>query len=180
MGSHALLSASSSKRWLNCPPSARLCAEAEDTTSEYAKEGTDAHTLCEYKVKTLLGIEMQNPTDSLSYYNEEMERCANDYACYIMEGLEDIKTYCNDPLVLIEQRLDFSKYVPDGFGTGDCLIVADNTLYIIDFKYGKGVEVDSEDNPQMMCYAIGALELFDRLYDIENVCMIIFNQELKI
>ena len=74
MGSHALLSASSSKRWLNCPPSARLCAEAEDTTSEYAKEGTDAHTLCEYKVKTLLGIEMQDPTDSLSYYNEEMER----------------------------------------------------------------------------------------------------------
>lgn len=179
MGSHALLSASSSKRWLNCPPSARLCAEVEDTTSEYAKEGTEAHTLCEYKVKTMLGIEMQDPTADLSYYDEEMERCANDYACYIMEGLEDIKTYCNDPLVLIEQRLDFSKYVPDGFGTGDCLIVADNTLYIIDFKYGKGVEVDSEDNPQMMCYAIGALELFDRLYDIENVCMIIFQPRIE-
>ena len=179
MGSHALLSASSSKRWLNCPPSARLCAEVEDTTSEYAKEGTDAHTLCEYKVKTMLGIEMQDPTADLSYYDEEMERCANDYACYIMEGLEDIKVYCNDPLVLIEQRLDFSKYVPDGFGTGDCLIVADNTLYIIDFKYGKGVEVDSEDNPQMMCYAIGALELFDRLYDIENVCMIIFQPRIE-
>lgn len=179
MGSHALLSASSSKRWLNCPPSARLCAEVEDTTSEYAKEGTDAHTLCEYKVKTMLGIEIQDPTADLSYYDEEMERCANDYACYIMEGLEDIKAYCNDPLVLIEQRLDFSKYVPDGFGTGDCLIVADNTLYIIDFKYGKGVEVDSEDNPQMMCYAIGALELFDRLYDIENVCMIIFQPRIE-
>lgn len=179
MGSHALLSASSSKRWLNCPPSARICAEVEDTTSEYAKEGTDAHTLCEYKVKTMLGIEMQDPTADLSYYDEEMERCANDYACYIMEGLEDIKAYCNDPLVLIEQRLDFSKYVPDGFGTGDCLIVADNTLYIIDFKYGKGVEVDSEDNPQMMCYAIGALELFDRLYDIENVCMIIFQPRIE-
>ena len=179
MGSHALLSASSSKRWLNCPPSARLCAGVEDTTSEYAKEGTDAHTLCEYKVKTMLGIEMQDPTADLSYYDEEMERCANDYACYIMEGLEDIKAYCKDPLVLIEQRLDFSKYVPDGFGTGDCLIVADNTLYIIDFKYGKGVEVDSEDNPQMMCYAIGALELFDRLYDIENVCMIIFQPRIE-
>lgn len=174
MGSHALLSASSSKRWLNCPPSARLCAEAEDTTSEYAKEGTDAHTLCEYKVKTLLGIEMQDPTDSLSYYNEEMERCANDYAAYIMEVIEDAKSYCKDPLVLIEQKLDFSRFVPDGFGTGDCLIIADKTLYIIDFKYGKGVEVESEDNPQMMCYAIGALELFDKLYDIENVCMIIY------
>ena len=179
MSSHALLSASSSKRWLNCPPSARLCAEIEDTTSEYAKEGTDAHTLCEYKVKTMLGIEMQDPTETLVYYNEEMERCANDYACYIMDGLEVIKNYCKDPLVLIEQKLDFSKYVPEGFGTGDCVIVADKTLYIFDFKYGKGVEVESECNPQMMCYAVGALELFDRLYDIENVCMIIFQPRIE-
>ena len=89
MSSHAILSASSSKRWLNCPPSAKLCAEVEDTTSEYAKEGTDAHTLCEYKVKSMLGIKMQDPTDSLSYYNEEMERCANDYASYVMEVIED-------------------------------------------------------------------------------------------
>ena len=111
-GSHAILSASSSKRWLNCPPSAKLCAEVEDTTSEYAKEGTDAHTLCEYKVKSMLGIKMQDPTDSLSYYNEEMERCANDYASYVMEVIEDAKNYCKDPLVLIEQRLDFSRFVP--------------------------------------------------------------------
>lgn len=103
MSSHAILSASSSKRWLNCPPSAKLCAEVEDTTSEYAKEGTDAHTLCEYKVKSMLGIKMQDPTDSLSYYNEEMERCANDYASYVMEVIEDAKSYCKDPLVLIEQ-----------------------------------------------------------------------------
>ena len=107
MSSHAILSASSSKRWLNCPPSAKLCAEVEDTTSEYAREGTDAHTLCEYKVKSMLGIEMQDPTDSLSYYNEEMERCANDYASYVMEVIEEAKSYCKDPLVLIEQRLDF-------------------------------------------------------------------------
>ena len=179
MSSHALLSASSSKRWLNCPPSARLCAEIEDTTSEYAKEGTDAHTLCEYKVKTMLGIEMQDPTETLVYYNEEMERCANDYACYIMDGLEVIKNYCKDPLVLIEQKLDFSRYVPEGFGTGDCVIVADKTLYIFDFKYAKGVEVESENNPQMMCYAVGALELFDSLYDIENVCMIIFQPRIE-
>ena len=179
MGSHALLSASSSKRWLNCPPSARLCAEVEDTTSEYAKEGTDAHTLCEYKVKKMLGINMQDPTSDLSYYTEEMERCAEEYASYILEVIEDTKQYCKDPLVLIEQRLDFSRYVPDGFGTGDCLIIADKTLYIIDFKYGKGVEVESEDNPQMMCYAIGALELFDKLYDIENVCMIIYQPRIE-
>ena len=179
MGSHALLSASSSKRWLNCPPSARLCAEVEDTTSEYAKEGTDAHTLCEYKVKKMLGIKMQDPTNTLYYYNEEMERCAEEYASYILEIIEDAKQYCKDPLVLIEQRLDFSRYVPDGFGTGDCLIIADKTLYIVDFKYGKGVEVDSEDNPQMMCYAVGALELFNNLYDIENVCMVIYQPRIE-
>ena len=179
MSSHAILSASSSKRWLNCPPSAKLCAEVEDTTSEYAKEGTDAHTLCEYKVKSMLGIKMQDPTDSLSYYNEEMERCANDYASYVMEVIEDAKNYCKDPLVLIEQKLDFSKFVPEGFGTGDCLIIADKMLYIIDFKYGKGVEVESEDNSQMMCYAIGALELFNNLYDIEEVCMVIYQPRIE-
>lgn len=179
MSNHAILSASSSKRWLNCPPSARLCADAEDTTSEYAKEGTDAHSLCEYKLKTMLGIDTLDPTDSLSYYDEEMERCANDYATYIMEILEDVKKGCKDPLVLIEQKLDFSRFVPEGFGTGDCVIIADGTLYIIDFKYGKGVEVDSEDNPQMMCYAVGALELFDKLYNIENVCMTIYQPRLE-
>ena len=179
MSSHAILSASSSKRWLNCPPSAKLCAEVEDTTSEYAREGTDAHTLCEYKVKSMLGIKMQDPTDSLSYYNEEMERCTNDYASYVMEVIEDAKNYCKDPLVLIEQRLDFSRFVPEGFGTGDCLIIADKKLYIIDFKYGKGVEVESEDNSQMMCYAIGALELFNSLYDIEEVCMVIYQPRIE-
>lgn len=179
MSSHAILSASSSKRWLNCPPSARLCAETEDTTSEYAKEGTEAHSLCEYKLKSMLGIDALDPTDSLSYYDEEMERCANDYASYIIEIVEEVKKTCKDPLVLIEQRLDFSRFVPEGFGTGDCVIVADETLYIIDFKYGKGVEVDSNENPQMMCYAIGALELFNNLYNIENVCMTIYQPRLE-
>lgn len=179
MSNHAILSASSSKRWLNCPPSARLCAEAEDTTSEYAKEGTDAHSLCEYKLKTMLGLDVLDPTDSLTYYDEEMERCANDYATHIMEILEEVKKRCKDPLVLIEQKLDFSRFIPEGFGTGDCVIIADGTLYIIDFKYGKGVEVDSEDNPQMMCYAVGALELFDKLYNIENVCMTIYQPRLE-
>lgn len=179
MSNHAILSASSSKRWLNCPPSARLCADADDTPSEYAKEGTDAHSLCEYKLKTMLEIDALDPTDSLTYYDEEMERCANDYATYIMEILEEVKKSCKDPLILIEQKLDFSRFVPEGFGTGDCVIIADGTLYIIDFKYGKGVEVDSEDNPQMMCYAVGALELFDKLYNIENVCMTIYQPRLE-
>lgn len=171
---HALLSASSSHRWLNCPPSARLCENYEDKGSEYAQEGTDAHSLCEHKLKSALGMESANPTEGLSFYSEEMEQCACDYAAYVMELVEEAKKICKDPVVLIEQRLDFSRFVQEGFGTGDCVIIADGTLYIVDYKHGKGVEVSAVDNPQMMLYALGALELFDSIYDIDTVQMAIF------
>lgn len=174
MGKHALLSASSSHRWLNCPPSARLCEKYEDTGSEYAQEGTDAHSLCEYKLKQALGMDAADPTENLSFYNEEMEQCALDYAAYVLELVEEAKKTCKDPVVLIEQRLDFSRFVKDGFGTGDCVIIADGTLDIVDYKHGKGVEVSAVENPQMMLYALGALELFDGIYDIDTVRMTIF------
>nr|DAY58782.1 MAG TPA: PD-(D/E)XK nuclease superfamily protein [Caudoviricetes sp.] len=174
MGKHALLSASSSHRWLNCPPSARLCEDYEDKGSEYAQEGTDAHSLCEHKLKLALGMESVDPTENLSFYNEEMEQCACDYAAYVLELVEEAKKICKDPVVLIEQRLDFSRFVAEGFGTGDCVIIADGTLYIVDYKHGKGVEVSAEENPQMMLYALGALELFDGIYDIDTVRMAIF------
>ena len=174
MGKHALLSASSSHRWLNCPPSARLCEKYEDTGSEYAQEGTDAHSLCEYKLKQALGMDAADPTEDLSFYNEEMEQCALDYAAYVLELVEGAKKSCKDPVVLIEQRLDFSRFVKNGFGTGDCVIIADGTLDIVDYKHGKGVEVSAVENPQMMLYALGALELFDGIYDIDTVRMTIF------
>lgn len=174
MEKHALLSASSSHRWLNCPPSARLCEGYEDKGSEYAQEGTDAHSLCEHKLKLALGMDTTDPTENLSFYNEEMEQCACDYAGYVMELLEEAKKICKDPVVLIEQRLDFSRFVAEGFGTGDCVIIADGTLYIVDYKHGKGVEVSAVENPQMMLYALGALELFDGIYDIDTVRMAIF------
>lgn len=174
MGKHALLSASSSHRWLNCPPSARLCENYEDKGSEYAQEGTDAHSLCEHKLKLALGMESVDPTENLSFYNEEMEQCACDYAGYVMELLTEAKKICKDPVVLIEQRLGFSRFVAEGFGTGDCVIIADGTLYIVDYKHGKGVEVSAVENPQMMLYALGALELFDGIYDIDTVRMTIF------
>lgn len=174
MGKHALLSASSSHRWLNCPPSARLCEGYEDKGSEYAQEGTDAHSLCEHKLKLALGMDTADPTENLSFYNEEMEQCACDYAAYVLELVEEAKKICKDPVVLIEQRLDFSRFVAEGFGTGDCVIIADGTLYIVDYKHGKGVEVSAEENPQMMLYALGALELFDGIYDIDTVRMAIF------
>lgn len=158
---HAILSASSSDRWLHCPPSARLCETYEDKGSDYAAEGTDAHELCEYKLKRALGMDASDPTENLTWYNEEMEDCANGYAAYILEMVEAAKESCADPKVLIEQRVDFSRWVEQGFGTADCIIIADGTLRICDYKHGLGVLVDATDNPQMKCYALGALELFD-------------------
>lgn len=174
MGNHALLSASASHRWLACPPSARLCEGCEDKGSEYAQEGTDAHSLCEYMLKLALGWAAEDPTESLAYYSEEMKQCAEDYAAFVMELVEKAKQTCKDPAVMIEQRLDFSRYVPEGFGTGDCVIIADRIMYVIDYKHGKGVEVSATGNPQMMLYALGALELFDGIYDIDDVHMAIF------
>jgi len=174
MADHALLSASSSARWLACPPSAKLCAGKDDRASPYAQEGTDAHSLCQYKVEKALGKAVQDPTENLDYYNAEMESCADNYCSFVMEELAEAQKHCPDPLVLVEQRLDFSRWVREGFGTGDCLIIADDMLQIIDFKYGLGVLVSAEKNPQMMCYALGALELFDGIYDIQTIRMTIF------
>lgn len=174
MPNHALLSASSSHRWLHCPPSARLCEGYDDNGSNFAAEGTDAHALCEYKLRSALGMEAKDPTEDLSWYDAEMEESATGYAAFVMELVEEAKKTCPDPVVLIEQRLDYSRYVAEGFGTGDCVIIADGTLHIVDFKYGRGILVEAEDNPQMMLYALGALELFDCLYDIDTVSMTIF------
>ncbi|OQB23534.1 MAG: PD-(D/E)XK nuclease superfamily protein [Firmicutes bacterium ADurb.Bin182] len=171
---HAVLSASSSERWLHCPPSARLCESYEDKGSDYAAEGTDAHELCEYKLRKALGMEAQDPTENLTWFNEEMSDCANGYAAYVLEQVEDAKQTCADPIVLIEQRVDFSRWVESGYGTADCIIIADSTLQIIDYKHGLGVLVSAEKNPQMQCYALGALELFDDIYDIDSVRMTIY------
>ena len=171
---HAVLSASSSERWLHCPPSARLCESYEDKGSDYAAEGTDAHELCEYKLRKMLGIETKDPTENLTWFNEEMSDCANGYAAYVLEQVEAAKQTCADPIVLIEQRVDFSRWVESGYGTADCIIIADGTLQIIDYKHGLGVLVSAEENPQMQCYALGALELFDDIYDIGSVRMTIY------
>ena len=171
---HAVLSASSSERWLHCPPSARLCESYEDKGSDYAAEGTDAHELCEYKLRKALGMEAQDPTENLTWFNEEMSDCANGYAAYVLEQVEAAKQTCADPIVLIEQRVDFSRWVESGYGTADCIIIADGTLQIIDYKHGLGVLVSAEENPQMQCYALGALELFDDIYDIGSVRMTIY------
>ena len=171
---HAVLSASSSERWLNCPPSARLCEAYEDKGSDYAVEGTDCHTLAEARLKQALGIPTEDPVENLSWYNAEMEDCAQGYATYVVELLETAKQTCSDPAIMIEQRVDFSHWVPSGFGTGDCICIAEGLLNIVDLKYGAGIEVSADHNPQMQLYALGALEIFDGIYDIESVRMTIF------
>ena len=172
MGKHAILSASGSHRWLNCTPSARLELEFDDTGSEAAKEGTAAHALCEHKLKKALRMRSKRPVSD--YDSDEMEECTDAYVDFVLEQYDAAKQTCADPIVLIEQRLDFSQYVPDGFGTGDCVIIGDRRLHIVDFKYGMGVLVEAENNPQMKLYALGALNVYDGIYDISEVSMTIF------
>ena len=172
MSKHAILSASGAHRWLNCTPSARLELEFDDNSGEAAAEGTAAHALSEHKLRKALKMRSKKPVSP--YDSDEMDNYTDGYVEFVLEVIEQTKQTYSDPLILIEQRLDFSKYVPDGFGTGDCVIIADGTLHIIDFKYGQGVLVSAEDNPQMKLYALGALDLFDGIYDIEMVSMTIY------
>ena len=166
---HAVLSASSAYRWLECPPSALATADIPDETTIYAQEGSAAHEMAEYKIRWHLGEKELAPPNIGNFHAEEIDRYTDSYAYYATDKIETIRKICPDAIVMVEQRLDFSNYVKDGFGTGDLVIVADDVMQVIDFKYGKGVTVSAEHNPQMMLYALGALNLYDYLYDIKTV-----------
>lgn len=172
MSKHAFLSPSSSHRWLNCTPSAKLESEFENKVTTATKEGAEAHAWCEYKLNKVLNRQSKKPVPV--YDNEEMQEYTDYYVNFVLEQLEIAKQNCKDPKVLIEQLIDFSEYVPDGYGTADCIIVSESKIHIIDFKYGMGVLVDAFDNPQMKCYALGAIAIYDSLYDIKEVSMSIF------
>ena len=169
---HALLSASSSHRWLHCNPSARLEREFADRETTAAAEGTAAHALAEHKLKRRLKLRSERPVSV--YDTDEMETCTDDYADFVMEQVTKERRRDPDTQVFIEQRLDFSCYVPEGFGTGDCLIVSKGRLHIIDLKYGMGLLVDSEENPQMKLYALAALTQYEEQYQIKKVKLTIF------
>ena len=179
MSRHAFLSPSASHRWLNCPPSAKLNAQVPDESSPYAQQGTCAHELCAYLVEKAIGRDVKDPTENLDYYDQEMQQCAEGYAAFVLEEYEKAKQTCADPDVLIEQKVDYSKWVKDGTGTADCIILSDGTAEIIDYKHGLGVLVSSESeefggNPQLMCYCLGVLEMFDGIYDIDTIRMAIY------
>ena len=174
MAKHAYLSASSSHRWLACPPSAKLCAQEADRTSDYAIQGSCAHELGQYLVEKALGRECRDPTEDLSYYDAEMQEAAEAYRDFVMEQVEAAKALCTDPLVCVEQVLDYSKWVEHGYGTGDAVIVADGVLHVVDLKFGVGIVVKAEQNSQLMCYALGALDTFGDLYDFDCIRLSIF------
>lgn len=169
---HAMLSASSAHRWLHCPPSARLEDQIQDAPGAAAEEGTAAHALAEHKLRRALKQRSTRPTSP--YEDDAMGDYTDAYVSFVLEKYEAAKKLSPDAEILIEQRLDFHHLVPGGFGTGDCIIIADGHLTIIDLKYGAGVLVDARDNPQMQLYALGALAQFDMLYDIDTVEMVIY------
>lgn len=169
---HALLSPSAAHRWLHCPPSAKLAAQVPGKTSMAAEEGTAAHALAEHKLLRALRRRSQRPVSS--YDTDTMEECTDDYVSFVQEKLEQAKAECKDPLIFVEQHLNLEPLVPGGFGTADCLIVSEKHLWVIDLKYGMGVLVDAEHNPQLMIYALGALAALGNLYAVETVSLCIF------
>ena len=180
---HALLSASGAHRWLICTPSARLEEQFPDTTSDYAREGTLAHEIAELKLRKQFTEPMSQSTYSRrlnkfkkhELYQEEMLKHTDTYLDYLREITIGMDV---QPYVAVERQIDFSQIVPEGFGTVDCLIIGGDTLYITDFKYGKGVLVSAEDNPQMKLYALGAYFAYSFLYPIQNVKLAIVQPRL--
>lgn len=172
---HAVLSASSSHRWLVCTPSARLEQPEPDSTSEFAREGTEAHALAEKKLKSWIKTQKRS---KFKAPDGEMDEYTSGYRDYVIEIYNEAKKQTPDAELLIEQKLDFSRWVPDGFGTGDAVIIADDVLHVIDLKYGKGVRVEAEGNTQARLYAAGAMDSFGILYDFDKVKVHIYQPRI--
>lgn len=174
MAGHALLSPSASHRWLHCPAAPRLEEGIKDEGSDYAAEGTLAHAYCAMKLKNFLGLPTDGEKEEIAALQEkygtgEMAEYTDTYATIVLEKYNAARAATPDAQLLVETRLDFSDYVPEAFGTADAIIIADGTMEVIDFKYGKGVKVSAIENPQMMIYALGAYARFAFEYRIDNL-----------
>ena len=181
---HTLLSPSAAHRWINCTAAPRLEADVEDKGSEFAAEGTLAHAYCAQKLKAFLGMPTEGEAKEIAelndrYHTGEMDEYTDTYKTIVLEKFNAARAKTKDALLLIETRLDFSEYVPDAFGTADAIIIADGTMEVIDFKYGKGVKVSAVDNPQMKIYALGAYEKFSFEYKIDRVRMTIIQPRIE-
>lgn len=179
---HAVLSASSSKQWLHCPPSIRLQENFPNESSVYAAEGTFAHEVCEYKVRKYLKERVKRP-QSEEFDTEEIEQITDIYAEFVISIIEKMKENGCEPLAFVEERVNYSHIAPSGFGTADMLIIGKDEngkglLHVVDFKTGKGVFVDADHNSQMMLYALGGLAAYGFIYEIETVRMSIVQPRL--
>ena len=173
---HALLSASGASRWLNCTPSPRLEEGFANESSSFAEEGTLAHEFAELFLRADSGliegsdaIEELLPLKESEYYSQEMEDFVQVHVDYVLEQFAEAKRKTPDAILLIEQKVDITHLIENGFGTCDVIIIADGTLEVIDLKYGLGVRVSAEDNPQLKLYGSGALEAYNLMYDIHTV-----------
>lgn len=182
---HASLSASGASRWLACPPSVRLSEQYEETTSDFAKEGTFMHELSElylsHELKNITKAQLNKKLKQMKqndFYNSEIEQAVKTYVDVVTEKMNEARASSKDPLILIEERVDFSPYVPDGFGTGDVILIYGDRLEVIDLKGGKGVKVSAVENPQMRLYALGAINNFGVLYDTQKILMTVVQPRL--
>ena len=173
---HALLSASGASRWMNCTPSARLEENFENKSSSFAEEGTLAHEFAELNLKLSVGqftpeqhAEQTAPFRASEHYSEEMEEYVQKHIDYVTQQFTEAKRLTPDAVLLIEERVDITHLIEDGFGTCDIIIIADGVLEVIDLKYGLGVRVSAENNSQLKLYGSGALEAYEMLYDIHTV-----------
>lgn len=186
MAKHALLGASSAERWLNCTPSARLCEKLEDTSSVYAEEGTLAHKIGELQLKLALKQITKrqynseiNEIKKHELYYEGMLDEVEDYSNYVLEQYNAACAKTKDALIFLEEHLDYSSYVPEGFGTGDCIIIADGELEVVDLKFGKGIEVSPINNAQFKLYALGAYEKYGFIYGINKITVTVAQVRLN-
>lgn len=183
MGAHTLLSASAAEKWLNCTPAARLEETLPEIRSDYADEGRLAHEIAELKFRKAfiepMGLRAFNnrlkKLQENPLYQSEMLKHTDVYLDYVSGIVHD---YASPPYIAVEKKIDYSEYAPEGFGTGDCIVIGGNTLHVIDFKYGKGVPVSALGNPQMRLYALGAYTAYSFLYPVKTVRMTIVQPRL--
>lgn len=184
---HALLSVSGSSRWMNCPPSARLEDSIPDKGSTvFADEGTLAHEIGETMLRATVEGWPTSKLDkallALSRHELYYDGMEDEVAMYVDFCLDEYKSAHQrtkgSAQILIEQRIDLIEFIPEGFGSNDCVILADSTMYVIDLKFGRGVRVNAQDNSQLKLYAVGAYHANEMAYDIDTVVMVIVQPRL--
>ena len=186
--SHALLSPSSAHKWMVCTPSAKFEARYPDKESVYVAEGTKAHALCArllilasramtlYVAEKIIDYRLSKLDES---FDEEMKEAARGYAMFVLTDYFERKEKVGEARLEVEVLLDLGEFIPEGFGTSDAVIISGNTLHVIDFKYGKGVRVEAENNPQMLIYAVGAYSFYNAIYDVDEVLTSIYQPRIN-